>query len=45
MEIKSLFILRARGREIEKEGIPSRIHAVSTEPDTRLEAMGREIMT
>ena len=43
----SLFILREREREAkrETEGIPSTLHAVSTEPDVGLEFMNHEIMT
>ena len=37
---------QARGREKEEEKrIPSRLHAVTTEPDTGLELRNREIMT
>ena len=33
-----------RGRKRGKERIPSRLHAVSTEPDAGLEPTNREIM-
>ena len=36
---------RGRGREGERERIPSRLHAVSTEPDVGLKPLNREIMT
>ena len=32
-------------RERGREGIPSRLHAVSTEPNSELELMNREIVT
>ena len=35
---------RQRGREREGERIPSRLHAVSAEPDVGLELTNREIM-
>ena len=53
----SLFILRERGREStsrggaerererERERIPSRLHAISAEPNVGLKLMNREIMT
>ena len=34
-----------RGREKERERIPSRLHAVSTEPDEGLEPTNCEIVT
>ena len=34
-----------RGRERGREIIPSRLHVVSAEPNTRLDHMNREIMT
>ena len=48
-----MFIERERDREresenvgrAERERIPSRLHTVSTEPDTGLELMNPEIMT
>ena len=36
---------REREREREKERIPSRLHAVRTEPDVGLSLMNGEIMT
>ena len=36
---------RGRGREMGRERIPSRLHAVSTETDKGLEPMNCEIMT
>ena len=36
---------QGRDRERERERIPSRIHAVSSEPDMGLEPMKCEIMT
>ena len=36
---------RERGREGERERSPSRLRTVSTEPDTRLKLMNREIVT
>ena len=36
---------RGRGKEREREKIPSRLHTVSTEPDLGLELMNYEIMT
>ena len=42
-----LFLERGgeRGRERERERIPSRLHAVSTEPDIGLDLGNHEIMT
>ena len=47
-----LFILRERerewggaGRERGRERVPSRLHAVSTEPDTGFQPTNREIVT
>ena len=34
-----------RGRETGRERIPSRLHAVSTEPEAGLELMNHEIVT
>ena len=36
---------RGRERERERERISSRLHTVSTEPDTELKLKNREIMT
>ena len=36
---------RGREREREREKIPSRLHAVSTEPDVGLELRNHEIVT
>ena len=36
---------QGRGRERGRERIPSRLHAVSAEPDTGLNPMNCEIMT
>ena len=36
---------QGRGRERGRQRIPSRLHAVSTEPDTRLELLNHEIVT
>ena len=36
---------RERERETKRERIPSRFHAVSTEPDTRLRHLNQETMT
>ena len=36
---------QGRGRERERETIPSRFHAISTEPDVGLEPTNQEIMT
>ena len=36
---------KEKGREREREGIPSRLHAVSTEPDMGLKFTNCKIMT
>ena len=36
---------RERERERERESIPSRLHTVSTEPDSELELLNCELMT
>ena len=36
---------QGRGRENGRQRIPSRLHAVSTEPDARLDLTDLEIMT
>ena len=40
-----LFIFEGQGRERERERIPSRLLAVSTEPNVGLELTNHEIMT
>ena len=36
---------KGRGRERSREGIPSRLHGVSTDPDTGFDTTHHEIMT
>ena len=40
-----IYFERERGRERGRERIPSRLHTVSTEPDTGLHPTNHEIMT
>ena len=43
--LKFIYFEQGRGRERGRQGIPSRLLTASTEPDTGLDLMNREIMT